>query len=64
MEERYPEQLYSKVDLEKAYTSGLEYSVTILERTIGLPPIEQIIILGLLKKMIINRKIKATMDSP
>jgi hypothetical protein len=64
MGERYPEHLYSERDLEKAYTSGLESAVVVLEKSIGLNQLEQIIMLRCLKKMIIDRKVRATMSSP
>jgi len=63
MGERYPEHLYPKRNLEKAYTSGLENAVVLLEKAIGLNQLEQIIMLRSLKKMIIDRKVKATMSS-
>jgi hypothetical protein len=64
MGERYPEHLYSKRDLEKAYTSGLDSAVVILEKSIGLSQLEQMIMLRSLKEMIIDRKLKATISMP
>jgi len=64
MGENHPEHVYSKRELEKAYTCGLESAVVVLEKTIGLTPLEQTIMLKALKEMIIDRKVKATMSSP
>jgi len=63
MGERYPEHHYSKRELEKAYTSGLETAVVVLEKAIGLSQFEQILLLRSLKRILFDRKVKATMSS-
>ena len=63
MEKEYSDYQYSKRDLEKAYTSGMEYSIAILEKTIGLSINGQRKILESLKKMIAERKVEAVMNS-
>lgn len=63
MENGYSNYQYSKRDLEKAYTSGMEYSVAILERTIGLSEIGQRMMLESLRKKIDERKVEAVMNS-
>jgi len=61
MSEIHQDHKYSKNDLERAYTSGLEYSITILEKMIGLSSMGQREMLEVLRKLIAKRKVKTVM---
>lgn len=56
------QEKYSKNDLERAYTSGMEYSITILEKMIGLSSPGQKQMLDALRKLVAKRKVKSVMS--
>jgi hypothetical protein len=56
-----PSHLYTAEDLDKAFSHGVEYSLAILEKSMGLSPAEQRHLLLRMKRKIMKDKIKAVM---
>ncbi len=53
----YPEHIYRKKDLDKAFLMGLESAINILEKSIGLSPERLLYMLDSLKERIEQGKI-------
>ncbi|MFC1534399.1 hypothetical protein ACFL7M_13645 [Thermodesulfobacteriota bacterium] len=63
MEDKYSDYVYSKEDIDKAYTMGLESAVVVLEKSIGLSPEGQRYILDRLKNIIEGDKILCVLSN-
>ena len=58
----YPERIYFKRDVDKAYTMGLENAIVILEQTVGLSRQGQVQMIKKLKERIMRDKIETVID--
>jgi stalled ribosome rescue protein Dom34 len=59
MENKYSEYVYSEKDIEKAFNMGVESTLVILEKSIGLSPEGQRHLLERMKNKIMEGKISA-----
>lgn len=63
MGEKIKERLYTKADLDKAFSMGLERAVPVLEEFINLSRADQWRLIASLKEKIMIDKIAVTMNS-